>query len=268
MLLKRKKATLRQLILKLLELLVDFVGNLFISLAGLMRLGVVVIVGSGLGRDPLAAAFNALATSRLGVITTEVRLTGSAGVRSFALYVVLILGFEFLKGLVARRFNRFDLCKFLLSDHHLIRDVEQAGPLVEVHSAGPKEAILFDFRQKERVLDAVHVVLLLDFVQALGDLLASGEALFLLAHLIVNFLHIFMGALLLRLFGHSEHLAVVGPNVLHEHGTVTDLLPFERVDQGARLLVKAVTAHSLATKVITAYGDLRLRRNRPTLTGA
>jgi hypothetical protein len=135
-----------QLILKLLELLVDFVGNLFVSLAGLMRLGVVVIVGSGLGRDPLAAAFNALATSRLGVITTEVRLTGSAGVRSFALYVVLILGFEFLKGLVARRFNRFDLCKFLLSDHHLIRDVEQAGPLVEVHSAGPKEAILFDFR--------------------------------------------------------------------------------------------------------------------------
>ena len=112
-----------QLILKLLELLVDLVGNLFVCLAALMRLGIVVVVGSGLGRNPLAAAFNALAASRFGVVTAEVRLTGSAGVRSFALDVVLILEFEFLKGLVPRRFNRFDLCKFPLSDQHLIWDV-------------------------------------------------------------------------------------------------------------------------------------------------
>jgi hypothetical protein len=161
-----------------------------------------------------------------GVLLRIVVILGSGGSVALGVYfavdMVFIFGFEFIKGHVS-----LGLCclKSLLSIFcffDLIWDV--LGPVISLHIRPPyiESDPLFLFLTVKGVIYELNMALFLDFFKMLHDLFRQGGSLMLLPHLLLNHDIIVSSPLLDVLLGHGERLVVAVFHVLDELAAVSD----------------------------------------------
>jgi len=160
--------------------------------------------------------------------------------------MLFVLKFELFISLVTSCLNLLELSLNLLGDRNLILDVASATTFSELVGAPNVEfAILFNLLQEESIVNVGDDVLALDLVERLGNLLAESVALLLLAHFFIDESHVFVGAFFLSFFCHAKDFAELFADLLNEGGTITNESAFNRVNEGASLLVESVASASL-----------------------
>jgi hypothetical protein len=234
-----------------LQFKVNLIGSLLISLFTFSRftwLGIVLF-----GVDPfrfvwcyfLTFTLLRLRSLRLNIFS-KVWLSRNSMINSLTFNMLIVLWSELFKCLISLSLFGF-FCSLTLQLSLLFIDNIKETSIFskKICSSNVKSCASFNFLFKKWIINQGNSLFWLNFLKTFSYLLTKRKPILLLAHFFIYVCHIFLSALLLVFFSHSEYFSIALSDMFDKVCSITNESTFNCVNKRTSSLVKSVATTNL-----------------------